>query len=97
MQTSAINGSHAAHAAPVAPQEVTVRAVTHVEPEQQPLGQLAAVHGLVTQVLLRHCWLAPHAGPVPHLHAPPVQLLDALGLQATQAAPSVPQVAEVLV
>ncbi len=33
---------------------------------------------------------------MPHLHAPPVQLFDALGLHATQAAPAVPQVAAVL-
>ncbi len=94
---SAIRGSQEAQAAPAAPQAVAVRAVVHVEPVQQPFGQLAAVHGLLTQVLLMHCWLAPHAGPVPHLQAPVVQLLDAFGLHATQAAPRVPQVDDVLV
>lgn len=54
-QESAVNGSQAAHPAPAAPHDVMVLAVVHVEPVQHPFEQFAAVHGLVTHVLLTHC------------------------------------------
>jgi hypothetical protein len=75
------------HTAPLVPHPVAL-GVMQTLPEQQPLGQLALLH---TQAPPWQRWPAEHAGLVPHVQAPLVQLSARVTLQATQAAPFVPQ------
>jgi hypothetical protein len=71
---SARVASHATHAAPPVPQ-VTADDVAHVDPEQQPLGQLVVLQSLQTppaQIRPAQSWQA--APPAPHaLLAVPVR------------------------
>lgn len=80
--------SHAAHATPAAPQP-EMEGAAHVVPfTQQPPGQDAALH---TQAPPRHCWPAPHTGPMPHWQVPmALQRSAPAGLHATQASPPKP-------
>jgi hypothetical protein len=73
------------HAAPWLPHWLT-ETVWHRLPWQQAFGHEVALH---TQEPLTHCWPVAHTGPVPHLHAPPVQL-SAVMAHAEHAAPLVP-------
>jgi hypothetical protein len=59
-----------------------------VFPAQHPLGHDVASH---TQAPLTQRWPAPQAGPVPQVQLPFVQLSALVALQATHAAPLVPQ------
>jgi hypothetical protein len=96
-QPLAISGSHAVQAAPFAPHAVAVRAVVQVEPAQHPLGQFAPLHVFATHEPETQRWFAPQAAPDPHRQLPPVHESAALALQATHAAPAVPQVEIALV
>jgi hypothetical protein len=65
---SVLAGSHAAHAAPPTPHAANADGVLHVEPEQQPDGQLVEVHPLhvpEVQVPGLHDWQVPP--PLPHV------------------------------
>ncbi len=53
-QLSATAVVQAEQAAPLAPHEVRFRALTQLEPEQQPLGQLLGLQGLGTQEPAMH-------------------------------------------
>jgi hypothetical protein len=78
---------------PAAPQAVVVWAPgwRQVLPEQQPVAQLAAVQ---VHTPLEHTWPAPHAAPVPHRQAPPLQAF-VVPVHAAHAAPPVPHAAAV--
>ena len=60
---------------------------------QHPVGQVCALQPIGTHAPLVHLNAAPHAGPLPHLQPPAVQLLAAFGSQVRQAAPAIPQLA----
>ncbi len=75
------------HAAPLVPQ-LAGDGFMHVFPEQQPLGQETESQ---TQAPLIHLWPPPHAGPVPHVQVPFVQVSACVGSQVMQDAPPVPQ------
>lgn len=88
-QLSARVTSHATQSAPGSAQ-VPVPAATHVVPEQQPDGQLAA---LQTHAPAAHTWPAPHAALLPHRHLPALLQASALsGSHATHATPFFPHV-----
>lgn len=84
--------SHATQAAPLVPHAVTAGTV-HVDPWQQPAGQLAASQP--TQTPLEQRWLPLHATPAPHPHVPLVQVSLVRGSQAAHCAPAVPHAAAV--
>ncbi len=75
----------AAHAAPLPPHCAADVAVTHWFPLQHPDAHDVASH---TQLPAMHRCPLPHAGPVPHRHAPLTQLSDE-GPQVMHAAPLV--------
>jgi hypothetical protein len=82
------------HAAPFVPQ-VAVPVVLQVLPSQQPVGQLVGSH---THAPPRQRCPAAHAAPVPHAHAPLVQLSAVSGSHALQTAPTLPHaVTEIVV
>lgn len=60
---------HAAQALPLVPQVLVLLPLTHVEPWQQPEGQVLALQ-LETHAVPLHTWPAPHAPhwlpPLPH-------------------------------
>lgn len=89
VQVSVAFGSQVPQAAPAGAHAVAERAVQTL-PEQQPVGQLAALH---THAPFEHSWPAAHAAPVPHAHAPELlqRSLRAVS-QAAHAAPPAPQV-----
>ncbi len=88
VQRSAVSALHAPHAPPVLPQLSSDWPV-QTFPAQQPDVHEAASQ-VQTPALQR--WPAPHAGPLPHAHAPPeLQALAVTGLQAVHVAPPLPQ------
>ena len=90
-QVSALLASQVEHLLPAAPQVERDAAAQVPSAAQQPFGQLLASH---TQELLAQRWPLLQAGPPPHWHAPSgEQLSPSAAVQATQAAPEVPQVA----
>jgi hypothetical protein len=66
---------------------------THWLFEQHPLGHEVAVHWQVAEAPLpTHCWLAPHAAPVPHPQAPEGKhTFEVKVLQAEHELPPAPQ------
>jgi hypothetical protein len=85
---------HVPQVAPAVPHWLVVRLVMQVLPEQQPFGQLLE---LQTQAPPTHAWPLPHAGFVPHMHTPFVQVLAVVEVHVVQVTPLVPQLANVLV
>jgi hypothetical protein len=85
-QPSAFSASHALQAAPDAPQ-VVVESVLQMLPEQQPLAHEVAPH---THAPPTHRCPAPHEGPVPQAHAPPLQVSALVASQVAQPPPAVP-------
>jgi hypothetical protein len=102
-----LQASVGSHAPPPAPQEqapLTQRSLsspgqtaaenaTHWLFEQHPVGHEAAVHWQVAAAPLpTHCWLAPHAAPVPQPHAPEGrQTFEVNVLHAEHELPPAPQ------
>lgn len=80
---------HGWHVAPPLPHWVLLCAVgaRQVLPTQQPVGQLVPSH---TQAPPWQRCPAPHAGPVPQRHCPPVQPSVSAASHATQVPPSPP-------
>ena len=87
LQLSARIALHAAHAAPGVPQAVAVGEVQAV-PVQQPDAQLSTSQ---MQAPPKQRWPGVHAGPVPQVHAPAVQLSVTIVWQVAQTMPPVPQ------
>jgi hypothetical protein len=85
---SATVESHVEHPAPPVPQAVTE--LLQTLPAQHPVGQEAA---LQTHAPPTHACPAPQAAPVPHLHAPPLQVSEVVGSHFTHALPAAPQAA----
>ena len=86
-QLSARCVSHAAHAVPLVPHEVSVPGERQLVPLQQPCRHEVASH---TQVLLKQRVPAPHDAPVPQRQLPLPQLLATVVSQAAQLLPRVP-------
>jgi hypothetical protein len=78
---------------PLPPQFVAVMAVTHVLPEQHPLGHDVESH---LQEPEAQCSPDGHWPPTPHEQAPEAHVVP-LAEQLTHAAPPVPQVPSALV
>jgi hypothetical protein len=75
------------HAAPVCPHVFTSVNVTHVVPEQHPVGHVVTSH---TQLPLTQCKFDAHTLPVPHRQLPVLQLSAFAVSQVPQAPPAVP-------
>lgn len=86
----AFAGSHALHAAPLAPQATALTGLLQPPSlSQHPEPHEVESH---TQALLTQRWPAAHAGPEPHWHAPPLEQRSALPVsQATHAWPAAAQ------
>ena len=90
-QVSALLASHAEHLLPARPQAEREGAAQEPSAAQQPPGQLWPSH---TQAPALQRWPLLQAGPPPHWQVPSSeQLFASVDVQATQAAPAVPQVA----
>lgn len=87
VQVSDAKTSHVTHAPPPEPQ-LSSAEVLHTEPEQHPVPQVvpSQTQPPETQRVPR-----PHAGPVPHLQAPPAHASALNVLQAAQAVPGAAQ------
>jgi hypothetical protein len=93
VQLLASSASHCAHAAPGAPQVVSVRAV-QTFPAQQPLGHDAAVQA---QIPPEQAWPAAHSAPVPHAQLPVLEHPSArIGSHPKQVDPLVPHAVTVV-
>lgn len=90
-QPSAV-APHAPHIAPFVPQ-VDAAGGWQMAPVQQPVGHEAVsqTHAPATQFCP-----TPHAGPFPHVHAPPRQPSAFVAAQAVQSAPPLPQTPSVV-
>lgn len=89
LQASLAAGSQPAQAPPGAP-HVRGASAVQVPAAQQPVGHEAASH---PQTPATQCWPALQAAAPPQLHAPDAEQVSAVtGLQATHAAPPMPQV-----
>ncbi len=87
---------HVAQEPPLWPQSLKVVPARHWLLMPAPaLQQPAHLVGSHTQTPPEHNSPAPHIAPLPHLHAPPEQLSARAMSHATQAAPLVPQAANV--
>ena len=87
MQLSAVVGSQVAHICPGAPHAVVLSAVVQLVPLQHPDGHEVTSH---TQAPLTQCCPAAHGAPLPHWHAPLLQLSVRTESQAIHAIAPVP-------
>ena len=69
------------------PHEAALSPSMHVEPLQQPVGQLVESH---THAPATHAWPVVQAGLAPHAQLPPLQLSAVIALQGAHAAPELP-------
>jgi hypothetical protein len=90
-QLSAIEVSHATHAAPPVPQAL-LEGLVQVLPTQQPVG-----HDVVSQTHFpdEHRCPTVHSAPPPQLQTPFTHESASVGSQAMHVAPPVPQLASV--
>jgi hypothetical protein len=86
VQLSATAELHVVQPPPPVPHAVG-RATLHTLPAQQPVGHDVALH---THAPPTQACPAPHAAPVPHLHAPPLQVSEIAGSHARHAEPAAP-------